>query len=135
MIPLIIGISSGILLVAVLVMLKQFDKQLIYGLILAGIGFLYIGFTWSDLPSLIINASQALVFLLFAYYGIKKSVYILSLGYFVHGSWDIAYSLFDKARLIPPHYDVFCLSFDFIIGMYLLIFERKARSTIKISKM
>jgi hypothetical protein len=95
---------------------------------------LYIGFTWSDLASLIINATQALVFLVLAYYGVKKNIYILAIGYFLHGTWDLAYSHFDELSLIPPHYDVFCLSFDFIVGIYLLIFARKARSTFKISK-
>jgi hypothetical protein len=134
MISLIIGISSSILLIVLFVFLKQFDKQVIYGLILAGIGFLYMGFTWSDLGSLIINAIQALVFLVLAYYGVKKSIYILALGYFLHGTWDLIYSYFDQPGLIPPHYDVFCLSFDFIVGIYLLIFARKTRSTFKTSK-
>lgn len=134
MISLVIGISSSVLLIVLLVTMKQFDKQVIYGLILMGIAFLYIGFTWTDLPSLIINAIQAFAFLLISYYGIKKSIYILAMGYFLHGSWDLAYSLFDEPHLIPPRYDVFCLSFDFTIGIYLLIFARKARSTFKISK-
>lgn len=133
MIPAIIGVSSGILLIVLVVILKQFDKKLIYGLTLMGIGFLYIGFTWSDLASLILCSVQGFVFFVLAYYGIKKSIYILAVGYFLHGSWDLVYSLFDKPGLIPPHYDVFCLTIDFTIGIYLLIFARKVESTYKIS--
>jgi hypothetical protein len=131
MISLIVGLSSSILLVILLVMLKQFEKQLIYGMILVGIGFIYIGFSWSDLTSLIITSVQAFVFLLLAYFGTKKNTYILALGYFLHGGWDIGYSLFDKAGLVPPHYDVFCLSFDFIIGIYLLFLAGKNRPALK----
>jgi hypothetical protein len=131
MTSLIIGISSGIFLIILFEILKRYDKQVVYGLVLTGIGFLYIGFAWTDLESLIINSIQALVFLLLAYYGIKKSIYILSIGYFLHGSWDLAYDLFGKPDLIPPHYDVFCLSIDFTIGIYLLIFARSINSKFK----
>ena len=133
MTSLIIGISSGMLLIVLFVILKSFDKQVVYGLILTGIGFLYIGFTWTNLESLIINSTQALVFLLLAYYGIKRSIYILSIGYFLHGSWDLAYGLLGKPDLIPPHYEVFCLSLDFTIGIYLLIFAKNVNPKFKIS--
>jgi hypothetical protein len=125
MTAIIIGISSGILLIVLFAMLKQFDKEVVFGLALAGIGFIYIGFTWSNSTLLIVSAIQALVFLILAYYGIKKNIYILAIGYFLHGGWDLAYNLFNEPGLIPPHYDVFCLSFDFAIGIYLLIFAKK----------
>ena len=107
MTPVIIGISSGLIIILLFVILKQFDKKLIYGLILTGIGFLYVGFAWMDLQALIINAGQAVFFLLFAYYGVKKSLYILAAGYFLHGSWDLVYNLFSYSNLIPPHYDLY----------------------------
>ena len=128
MTALIIGISSGIFLIILFAILKRFDKQVVYGLILTGIGFLYIGFTWIDLESLIINSTQALLFLFLAYYGIKKSYYILAVGYFLHGIWDITYDLLGQPDLIPPQYDIFCLSIDFTIGIYLLIFASSIKS-------
>jgi hypothetical protein len=92
----------------------------VYGLILSGIGWLYVGFTWSDLKSFIITSVQAIIFLFIAYYGVKKSMYIMAAGYFLHGFWDLAYNLLPDKHLIPPHYDLFCLSIDFTIGLYLL---------------
>ena len=68
----IIGISSGIVTIVIIALLKMLDKATIYGLILSGIGFLYVGFTWSDIPFLIATSVQAIFFLLIAYYGIKK---------------------------------------------------------------
>jgi len=132
MTSLIIGISSAMLLVLLLTKLKYFDGQLVYGIVLACIGFLYIGFTWTDLQSLIINALQALVFVVLAYFGIKRNIYILAIGYFLHGSWDILYNLLDESGLIPPLYDLFCLSFDFTVGVYLLVARRKAKQAFKI---
>ena len=123
MFSVIIGISSGLLVILIITLLKGIDKPTIYGLILSGIGFIYVGFTWSDTQALIINCVQAIFFLFIAWYGIKKSMYILAAGYFLHGSWDLAYNLFPDSNLIPPHYDLFCLSIDFTIGFYLLFIK------------
>lgn len=121
----IIGISSGLLIILLFIILKQFDKKIIYGLILCGIGFLYVGFTWTNLEALIITSIQACFFLFLAYYGIKKSLSILALGYFLHGIWDLLYNLFPSSNLIPPHYDLFCLSIDFTMGAYILALKYK----------
>ena len=117
----IIGIFSGLLIILTIGALKSFEKYTIYGLILSGIGFLYVGFTWTDTASLIINFTQAVFFLFIAYFGMKKNSYLLAAGYLLHGIWDLAYNLFPISNLIPPHYDLFCLSIDFTIGVYLLV--------------
>jgi hypothetical protein len=120
-----IGILSGLLTILLVLIFKLIDKKTAYGLILSGIGFLYVGYVWTDLQSLIINSIQAIVFLLLGYYGIKKSIYILAIGYFLHGCWDLTYTFFREASLIPPHYDLFCSSLDFIIGIYILVFRHQ----------
>jgi hypothetical protein len=119
----IIGISSGLLTILLISILKHLNKKIVYGLILSGIGFLYVGYTWTDISSLIITALQAIFFLLFAHYGIKRNLYFLAAGYFLHGLWDLAYDLFRVPDLLPPHYDLFCLSIDFTIGIYLVILK------------
>ena len=125
MLPVIIGISSGLLIILVFIILTHFNKKIIYGLILSGIGFLYAGFVWSNLQALITNSFQAILFTFLAYYGIRKNILILAAGYFLHGCWDIAYSFFNEPGLIPPHYDFFCLSLDFTICFYLGVFSKK----------
>ena len=119
----IIGISLGLITILIIMLLKNLDKKVIYGLILSGIGWLYVGYTWSDLKSLIITTIQAIIFLFIAYYGVKRSLYIMAAGYFLHGLWDLAYDLFPDKHLIPPHYDLFCLSIDFTMGFYLLVVQ------------
>ncbi|MFN0157061.1 MAG: DUF6010 family protein [Bacteroidota bacterium] len=116
-----IGIASGLLTILIVALLQRLDKPTMYGLILSGIGFLYVGFTWTDLTSFVINSLQAISFLLIAYYGIKKSSYFLVTGYFLHGLWDLAYDFFSRPDLLPPQYDLFCMSLDFTIGCYLFI--------------
>ncbi|MES1197894.1 MAG: DUF6010 family protein [Chitinophagaceae bacterium] len=124
----IIGILSGFLTILIIVVMKLRDKPAIYGLILTGIGFLYVGYTWTDIPSLIISSLQAICFLFLAYFGIKKSMIFLIAGYFLHGTWDMLYNLFPDKDLIPPHYDLFCLSIDFTIGFYLIFLMRRLQA-------
>lgn len=119
----IIGLLSGLLVIIVIGFLKFPDKKVIYGLILTGIGFIYVGFTWSDKISLIITSIQAIFFLFLAYYGIKRNLLILAAGYFLHGIWDFTYDLLRAPDLIPPHYDWFCLTIDFTMGACLLTFK------------
>ena len=119
MVAALIGFLSGLLVILTIGILKRLNKPVIYGLILSGIGFLYVGFTWMNTRALFVNCIQAVFFLFLAYFGIKKNIYILIAGYFLHGSWDLLYNLFPNTNLIPPHYDLFCLSIDFTIGFYL----------------
>ena len=67
MLAIIIGIASGIVTILIIMLLKQLDKRVMYGLILTGIGFLYVGFVWKDLHALVVNSVQALLFLFIAY--------------------------------------------------------------------
>jgi len=130
MVPIIIGISSGLLVILIIAYLKHLDKPIIYGLTLSGIGFIYVGFTWTDTMALIVSCVQAVFFLFIAYFGIRKSLNILGAGYFLHGVWDFVYNLFPGSGLIPPHYDLFCLSIDFTIGFYLLLISyRKVKGS------
>jgi len=118
-----IDISSADITVFLFILLKRFDKKIIYGLILAAIGFLYVGFTWTDVNIEIMNIVQAIFFLLLGYFGIKKNLYFLIAGYFMHGLWDIIYGQFANINLLPPHYDLFCMTYDFVIAVYLLILK------------
>lgn len=127
MLATLIGIAGGLSTISLFLLLKQFDKKLMYGLILCGIGFLYVGFAWSDPQALLINAVQAVCFVFFAYFGITKSLKLLAVGYFFHGIWDLVYHMFQDSSLIPPHYDLFCMSIDFTIGLYILLLN-KSRS-------
>ena len=121
MTPIVIGITTALLQITLFEVLKNFKKDSIYALTLAGIGFLYVGFTWTDTPTFIITSFQAIVFLLIAYYGLVKNPYILAAGYFLHGLWDIVFPFWLNAAILPPHYDWFCSTLDFTVGIYLIL--------------
>ena len=129
----IIGFFSGIAVILIVALFRRFDKNLIYGLILAGIGFIYVGFSWSDPGLLIINSLQAILFLFIAYFGVKWNFYILIAGYFLHGIWDLIYYHAADAALVPPHYDLFCSILDFTVGLFLLIVKYRSGVKTKIT--
>ena len=118
---LIIGLSLGFISILFSRLLKQLDETIFYGLLLAVIGALYVGYTWTDTTSFIINCIQCFFFGTLAYLGIKRNAYLLAAGFVLHGIFDIIYGLFPLPDLRPPHYDVFCISVDWVIGVYLFI--------------
>jgi len=130
MTAIIIGIITGIAAVIFINLLKQFNRALIYALVLSGIAYLYVGYNWSDTVLLVICTVQSVVFVLVACAGVQKSLLILAAGYFLHGIWDLLFDLFPAAGLMPPHYDLFCLSVDFTMGIYLVILHYKTGKTI-----
>ena len=120
-----IGITSALAIILFIRAMKFMDEKLMYGLVLVGTGFLYVGFVWSDSIVLVACSLQAIVFVLLVYRGIKKNFYLLVAGYFLHGCWDFCYHITAGPRLLPPHYDWFCISLDFSIGIYLLVFNKR----------
>lgn len=118
---LIIGLLTGLATIVLVRLLRFLEEQLIYGLILCAIGFLYVGFAWTDIRVAVTSAVQALIFLLIAYFGAKHCLLLLAAGYFLHGAWDLIFGFWASSKLLPPHYDLFCLAVDFTIGFYLLI--------------
>ena len=120
MTAILIGLTTSLATILFVALFKQLDKRIIFGLTLTGIGFLYVGYTWTDYTTVIISGVQVLIFILFTYLGIKKNIYYLAAGFFLHGLWDLLYGHYGNQGLLPPDYDLFCLTYDFVIGFYLL---------------
>ena len=123
-----LGTITAIVSIIAIRVLGKGNQQLWYSLVLAGIAFLYVGYTWSDYLQLAITAAQAVLFLLFAVQGMR-SIVVLGAGYFLHGAWDVIYNYFVTADHIPPHYDIFCGTIDVLMGAYILIFLKRLPAT------
>lgn len=128
----IIGISLGLLIILSTAFIKSLDRSAFYGLILSGIAFLYVGFTWTDLTAGVTSGLQVIFFVLFTYYGLKTNLYVLGIGYFLHGLWDMAYPYFLSSSLLPPQYDAFCISIDFVMGFYLVAVQYRSRNKLRL---
>lgn len=115
------GTAAGLVIIFIAWMIKKIDRYSFYALTLCGIGFIYVGFTWRNTEELVISCIQAVLFLFFSYFGMKKGVVFLAIGFFLHGIWDLVFGICSSSGLVPPHYDIFCLTTDFTIGIYLLL--------------
>ena len=95
---------------------KSLDKKLFGVLTLVGIAFIYVGFAWTDLRSLIIVTISVVPFVALAYYGQTKSFNLIVLGLLLHGVWDVVFPRFSSVA--PEGYDIFCVTADVILAAY-----------------
>jgi hypothetical protein len=122
-------IYLGLLVTGAIIVLLEtvpfLDKHFIATITLVGIAFIYIGFAWSDLQSLVITISGVTVFLLLAYFGYKANFLWIVLGLVLHGVWDILYPYFGKN--VPDGYDAFCITIDMLLAVYFYARLRPSR--------
>lgn len=92
--------------------------------LLVMIGSAYFGFALSSHSkrARIIEIIVASAFVLMAIYGLWVSPWILIVGLFLHGVWDLAHhnNVFNLAE-IPKWYVPFCASYDWVMAIYLAI--------------
>ena len=112
----IIGIILCTIVIIFLESVKSLDKKLFGALTLVGIAFIYIGFSWTELRSLIIVTISIVPFVALAYYGQTKSFNLIVLGLLLHGVWDVVFPRFSS--VVPVGYDIFCLTADVILAAY-----------------
>lgn len=110
-----IGLITTIVVIAISE-LRFLEKRLIATLTLVGIPFIYIGFCWSHVPSLIYAVLAVTVFVALAYFGYKKNFLLVIIGLALHGAWDLLFPLFSSSA--PEGYDIFCLTIDIILAIY-----------------
>jgi hypothetical protein len=89
------------------------------GTLLAGIGFVYVGFAISEgrKAAILVQAISALAFLWIAQIGIREeSNLVLGLGYIAHGVWDALHHEGHGWTRVRTYYPPFCAMADFAIG-------------------
>ena len=95
---------------------RSLDKRLFGTLTLVGIAFIYVGFAWNDLDSLIIVVISVVTFVALSYYGQTKNFKLIVLGLVLHGVWDMVFPSFSSVA--PKGYPIFCLTADLILAAY-----------------
>ena len=114
-----IGIVTTIVIIGLVEIFKFFEKRLIGALTLVGIAFIYIGFSWSDIPSLIYAILGVALFFVLSYFGYKKNFFLIIIGLILHGIWDILFPYFSSTA--PEGYGIFCLTIDVLLALYFYI--------------
>lgn len=116
MIDFYIGLITTVAVIAILEVFRFLEKRLMGTLILVGIAFIYIGFTWQDKPSLFLSIGSGAVFFALAYFGYKKNYLLVVSGLLLHGVWDMSFPFFSDAA--PSGYDIFCITIDLLLAIY-----------------
>lgn len=114
-----IGLITTVVIIGILEVFKFLEKRLIGALTLAGIAFIYIGFSWNDTPSLLFSILGVAVFFTLSYFGYKNNFILIIIGLVLHGIWDLVFPFFSSTT--PEGYDVFCLTVDFCLAFYFFL--------------
>jgi hypothetical protein len=118
-----IGLATTLVVIGVVEMLRNSDKRLLASLTLVGIAFIYVGFSWAHVPSLVYVILGGSVFIALAYFGYKKNFMLIILGLLLHGIWDLVFPLFSS--MAPKGYDIFCLTIDILLAIYFYLRLKK----------
>jgi hypothetical protein len=119
-----LGVVGGLVAIATaLLATTANDARLCLGALLAGIGFVYLGFAISDgrTSAILIQATSALVFLWVAIIGIhQESDLVLGLGFLGHGAWDALHHEGHGWTKVRTYWPPFCAVADVVIGAAIL---------------
>jgi hypothetical protein len=113
-----VGLAWTIGIIGFLEIFQSFDKKLIAVITLTGIPFIYIGFSFNDIQSLLVSILAAGFFIALAYYGYKRNFYLVIAGLVLHAVWDLLFPHF--STMAPEGYDIFCITIDVLLALYFL---------------
>jgi hypothetical protein len=111
-----IGLITTAATIGILEVFRFLEKRLMGALTLVGIAFIYIGFAWSDIPSLVYSIIGVAVFITLAYFGYKNNFILIVLGLILHGCWDLLFPFISSTA--PDGYDIFCITIDLLLAVY-----------------
>lgn len=117
-------IAGAVLALATIWLFKQFPVWAEYtawcvALIVAA--FVYVGFALgrADAPWTMIEAA-GVVYGAAAIAGLLFSSWFLAIGWIAHVLWDLALHTGPSAHFVPEWYPVACLTYDVIVGVYII---------------
>jgi len=128
------GAIGGAVLSLLAFLLSRFTKDIIGRTLLATVFFAaagaYFGFAFEEgVPRIwqLIELLQVIAFGAMGLYGWRGSAKWLALGYALHPLWDFGLHYLGPGRSFAPlFYTVFCLTFDWVVAAYILIYYRGA---------
>lgn len=86
-----VGLTLGLISNAFIAVVSERHAQIYLGVLLAGIGFVYLGFAIADgrTSAIAVQIASAAVFLNLASLGVQhESSLLLGAGFVAHGAWD-----------------------------------------------
>ncbi len=128
LINILIGLGLGIVTIILHLTLTESKGLELTSFLLVLIGSVYYGFALlsKHKKAMIIEIIVASVFVAMGIFGLWISPWVLVIGLFLHGLWDIAHhNSSSKLVKIPQWYIPFCATYDWVIGIYLILIYLK----------
>ncbi|MEO1021197.1 MAG: hypothetical protein AAFW89_01520 [Bacteroidota bacterium] len=98
------------------------ERILGIGLIVACCVYVFFGLLSGDVMWIFIETSGLLLYSCFVLLGWKYKFSWLGIGWFLHHVWDYPLHLrWEGGDIAPDWYVLFCISFDVIVGLYIII--------------
>jgi hypothetical protein len=94
----------------------------IYAVGLVFAALVYVGFAIFGRATLLWLAVEivgVLLFALVAVFGLKLSLWFLSIGWAAHVGWDVLLHTITKVDFVPEWYPGFCIGFDLLLALYI----------------
>jgi hypothetical protein len=118
-----IGLTLGLVSTAFTAALSESQAFLYLGLLLGGIGSVYVGFAIADgrTTSIAVQITGAAVFLSLAFIGAREESHVvLGLGFLAHAAWDWWHHDDHGPTHVRTWYPPFCAVADIVIGVPVL---------------
>lgn len=123
-------IIIGGLIAAAFLYLFHFGKEDvlkgILALALVVAALIYVGFAvfgvWTKSANfswLLLEILGVGIYFLFAFSGVKKSMWFLAIGWTAHVLWDTALHFGENAAFVPDFYPPVCIGFDLAVAAYI----------------
>lgn len=126
------GAVGGAVLVLIAWLLSRFTKDIHARTLLATVLFAaagaYLGFAFIPPVSriwLLIELLQCIAFGALGLYGWRGNAKWLALGWALHPLWDLVHYI-GPGQFAPWAYTIACLSYDWVVAAYILIYYRAA---------
>lgn len=105
---------------------KESELKGVLAIGLVAAALIYVGFAlfglWAKTANfnwLLLEFIGVVVYFLFAFLGVKKSMYFLAIGWAAHVLWDVGWHFGDSAAFVPNFYPSVCIGFDLVIAIYI----------------
>lgn len=118
-------ILGALAAIGLILLTKNMDPQKmalvwIRGLLIAAIVYVVFALVAQDFRWLKIELLGVIIYGLFAWLALKKSILFLSLGWGLHVLWDLLLHPNGHPGYVPSWYPGACLGFDIVIAGYFL---------------
>ena len=127
---LVIGVVLGIVLLTYArTRIRKEKIVLSIGLLVAAFIYVCFALVWGNFEWFFIELAGVPIYGLFYWLAVRYSYIWLAVGWAAHPIWDVFLHLKGPGHFVAPEwYAVACISFDFLVALYILIRMNKWRT-------